>query len=219
MRRRLILALVWLIGIAGCAACGTSSSNKQQAAPAASAVARTRTVNTQRAAATTAATSATALPTASLTATRASSAKPTAASDIDALKTAGLPIGKIDTYTASSDPNHLLGRPGEYTSKVNFADTRLPADTDAQGNLSVGGGGSIEVSDSASAAEKRAAYVATIAQSAPIFNEYDFRAGVVLLRLSSQLTPDQAKQYTDALTKIVQEPVIAVTAEPATPAP
>src|SRR6266480_581810 len=41
---------------------------------------------------------------------------------LQGLKAKGLPIGAVTTYTAASDPNHLLGRPGQYTDKVSFKD-------------------------------------------------------------------------------------------------
>ena len=34
------------------------------------------------------------------------------------LKAAGLPVSKMIVYTATTDPNHELGRQGGYTSKV-----------------------------------------------------------------------------------------------------
>ena len=40
------------------------------------------------------------------------------------LKAAGQPVRALITYTAVSDPNHLLGRQGEYTSKVAWQDPR-----------------------------------------------------------------------------------------------
>jgi len=43
------------------------------------------------------------------------------------LAAAGLPIGKIVVYTATSDPNALLGRQGGYTSKTAWADERALA--------------------------------------------------------------------------------------------
>ena len=38
----------------------------------------------------------------------------------NALKDAGLPIWKIEVWTAETDPNEKLGRPNEYTSKIDF---------------------------------------------------------------------------------------------------
>jgi len=36
------------------------------------------------------------------------------------LKAAGLPVRRLIIFTASTDPNHLLGRQGGYTSKVEW---------------------------------------------------------------------------------------------------
>lgn len=58
-----------------------------------------------------------------------------------ALKAKGLLIGTVVVYTAETDTNKLLGRPNQYTSKVNFADTSLDQpdpndpDTDSIGKL------------------------------------------------------------------------------------
>src|SRR5256885_634879 len=46
------------------------------------------------------------------------------------LKAAGLPMANIVIYTAETDTNHLLGRPGQYTGKANWNDTRDPDTTD-----------------------------------------------------------------------------------------
>src|SRR5258708_6830262 len=46
----------------------------------------------------------------------------TAAQILQLLKAQGLPIGAGIIYTAENDANHLLGRPGQYTGKVNFID-------------------------------------------------------------------------------------------------
>ena len=55
-----------------------------------------------------------------------------------ALQVSGLEMKNIIVYTEETDTNHLLGRPNQYTSKVNFADTRLeqPEDkTDPAGGI------------------------------------------------------------------------------------
>jgi hypothetical protein len=44
-----------------------------------------------------------------------------------ALKAAGLPVRHLIVYTASTDPNHLLGRQGGYMSKVAWQDRRAIA--------------------------------------------------------------------------------------------
>jgi len=122
---------------------------------------------------------------------------PTARQVVLRLKALGIPIGAFKTYTVSSDENHLLGRPGQYTSKVNFRDTRLPA-----AKFDISGGGSVEVFASNADAQRRYKYVHAVTQSASMFVEYEYLDGRVFLRLSSTLTPQQAKAYAAALKHI-----------------
>lgn len=145
-------------------------------------------------------------PTATRTATPASvhptSAAPailTASQVTAALRQAGLPITKVTAYTAADDPNHLLGRPGQYTSKTEFADTGIHGEA---GN-GVAAGGSVEVYPAAGQAMTRARYIQRIVQAAPALGvEYDYVAGDVVLRVSGQLTPAEAAGYGKALAKI-----------------
>lgn len=123
---------------------------------------------------------------------------PTAQQVIFKLKTAGMPIGKFKVYNERNDGNHLLGRPGQYTSKVNFRDKRVPA----SGDFDVTGGGAVEVFASKADAKRRYDYVSAIAKS-PLFSEYDYLEGKVLLRLSHILTPTQAKRYEASLRRLV----------------
>jgi hypothetical protein len=121
----------------------------------------------------------------------------TAASVVNALRDAGLPISGVVVYTASSDPNHLLGRPAEYTSKAAFTDRRInPAEVAdaAAGSIDLGGG--VEVFTDSTAARSRAEYISSLEQATPVLgSEYDYLAGRVLLRISSRLTPAQAERY------------------------
>ncbi|MCQ8193897.1 hypothetical protein [Streptomyces rugosispiralis] len=58
------------------------------------------------------------------------------------------------TITAANDPNHLLGRPGQYTSKVTFADSRVQkADASGFKPGDVELGGAVEVFDNPAAAK------------------------------------------------------------------
>ena len=111
------------------------------------------------------------------------------ASDVlNAFIEASLPIGETEIYTEETDPNELLGRPDSYTSKVNFADTRLE-----QGeNLT---GGSIEVFAVQKDAETRKDYIESIFEAMPFMSEYIYIKGTMLLRLSYSLTPEQAQEY------------------------
>jgi hypothetical protein len=120
-----------------------------------------------------------------------------AATILGGLKAQGLPIGESVAYTAESDPNKLLGRPGGYTSKVAWRDTRL-GDPLLTG---VDAGGSIEVYADPAGAQRRGEYVRSIAESSPMFAEYTYVHGRAVLRISRELTSDQAEQYHAALTE------------------
>ncbi|WP_319052683.1 hypothetical protein [Streptomyces europaeiscabiei] len=99
-------------------------------------------------------------------------------------------------YTAATDPNKLLGRPGGYTSKADFTDDRAKPKLDDE----VQNGGSVEVFEDPAAAEDRAKFIAETLKAAKIFGtEYHYVNGGVLLRVSGALTPDQAAEYEAAL--------------------
>jgi hypothetical protein len=115
------------------------------------------------------------------------------------LKAKGLPVGESVTYTDATDLNHLLGRPGQYTGKINFKDTRTPDSGNHDVAIEVGDGGSIEVFATAADATKRFTYVQGIATSSALFAEYDFQDGLGVLRVSKMLTPAQAQAYLTAL--------------------
>ena len=118
-----------------------------------------------------------------------------AATVLDLLKARGLPIGETVTYTAESDPNKLLGRPGGYASKVAWRDSRVTPDTE----MGVSAGGSVEMFDTVESARARKEYVSKIAASSPLFSEYTFVQGRIVVRVSHDLTPEQAEQYAAVL--------------------
>lgn len=96
---------------------------------------------------------------------------------------ARFPLKDAKTYTAEDDPNKLLGRPGQYLTKVGW---KLD-----------GGDATIEVFRNAEDAKTRADYVGQIAKSAPMFLQYIYvnpkRSAV--LRLPKELTPAKAKDW------------------------
>lgn len=106
-------------------------------------------------------------------------------------------------YTEADDPNKLMGRPGGYTSKTAFYDSRiskealLGAKDDA-----ITRGGSVEVFETEKAVSARYEYVKAIAESSSLFTEYDYVSGTALLRVSKELTPSQAREYEAALKQI-----------------
>lgn len=106
-----------------------------------------------------------------------------------------------EPITAESDPNQLLGRPGGYTSAMSFSDLRVPAEPLPPEPGSIAAGGKVEVFESAEDAQRRFEYVQTVTRSAPIFGEYTYLSGPVVLRVARGLTPDQASEYETALTE------------------
>jgi hypothetical protein len=107
------------------------------------------------------------------------------------------------TVTADNDPNHLLGRPNQYTSKVTFTDGRIKeADVEGTKEGDVERGGAVEVFADPAAATARAKYIQAVTQSLPALAEYDYVHGTVLVRVSHYLTPEQAGQYKAAADKL-----------------
>ena len=116
----------------------------------------------------------------------------TAIQIVQALKMKGLHIGATVAYTAETDQNHLLGRPGQYTSSASFKDTRIGDVVD----FGVSTGGSVETFATTADAQRRFAYLQALSTSGnALFAEYEYLDGLALLRVSSQLTPTQAKAY------------------------
>ena len=128
---------------------------------------------------------------------------PQSASEVlQELKDNEMPIGESIAYTAKNDPNDLLGRPNQYTSKVMFNDHRLNPDPMAK-EFDVQNGGSIEVFKDEEDAIARTKYLKNLTKSFSPFAEYSYREGTVLLRLSHRLTPKQASEYENALKDIL----------------
>ena len=112
------------------------------------------------------------------------------------LKAAGLPVRHLIVYTPATDPNHLMGRQGGYTSKVAWVDPRTikagagnPASD--RGGTEFGGG--IEVFPTAATARVRYEYLRGF--QPPFGDGYDYLDGTAILRLSQYLTPAQAHAY------------------------
>ncbi len=126
----------------------------------------------------------------------------TAEDIVNALKDAGLTITNMDVYTAENDPNSLLGRPNQYTSKVNFIDSRIEEEVSER--IGVQNGGSVEMFNTIEDAETRFNYISEISKTAPMFNEYEYINGKVILRVSRLLTPEQAAEYENTLSELLK---------------
>lgn len=124
-------------------------------------------------------TAAAAIAAAALAGCSASTAAPAAVSPSAEHIATAMGVTRYTAYNARTDPNQLLGRQGEYTSKVNWG---------AGGD---GGDNSIEVFPTAAGAKGREAYVKLF--RCPFGDGYDHVHGTALLRLACSLTPAQAK--------------------------
>lgn len=116
---------------------------------------------------------------------------------VNALKESGLPIGNMIVYTEETDTNNLLGRPKQYTSKVNFADTRI--DQYSSDNPT---GGSVEVFSNADDASARLKYIEKASSGIPVLQQYMYLKTNVLLRIDYDLTPEQAAEYEKAFKEL-----------------
>ena len=110
-------------------------------------------------------------------------------------------IGKIVVYTEETDSNNLLGRPNQYTSKVNFADNRISQEYVEENDAK---GGTIEVFNNKTDMKKRKEYIEQISNSSSMFAQYIYSKGNVLLRLEIDLTPEQAQEYEKIFNQIVK---------------
>ncbi len=128
-------------------------------------------------------------------------AAPTAESVEAYLAGKGLPITGVIAYDASTDPNHLLGRPNGYLSKVAWQDPRIPQTDQSSDPGGIEWGGGIEVFPTVAAATSRASYLSSLGQSSSLLvNEYDYVLGPILMRISGTFIPTTAQGYEAALT-------------------
>jgi hypothetical protein len=131
--------------------------------------------------------------------TEAKRAISTAVELTSALRSNGLPIGRVVILDTRTDPNHLLGRPGQYTSKTLWADSRYP-----QVDPSNLPDNTIEVFPTVQSAIDRQRYVDAVIKGTPLLTQYIFREGRYVMRLQKEIVPDEAAQYEQALKQISQ---------------
>lgn len=111
-----------------------------------------------------------------------------------------LSIDNVIVYTAETDKNELLGKDGQYTSKINFAD----ANVEQKGEELDPVGGSIEVFENNEDADKRYEYIKEVTSSISALNQHLYLHGKYLLRIDNQLSVDQADEYNKAFAEIVE---------------
>ncbi|CAO5182065.1 conserved hypothetical protein [Frankia sp. AiPs1] len=119
------------------------------------------------------------------------------------LRAAGLPLRTTKVYTAATDPDHLLGTSGGYTSRVAFRDTRVGSN-EVRGAPAgaIERGGAIEVFSDVSSAQRRARGLLTVTTGHDLVAEHVYRRGAIVLRVSLVLTDTQARGYETALTRL-----------------
>lgn len=115
----------------------------------------------------------------------------TAEDILAAFKKEGLPIGETVVYSAATDPNNRLGRPGQYTGKASWVDTRVKQSEFSNGPA----GGTVEVFAGQKELAARRDYIKSVQEGMPMLQQYIFESGNALLRLEFALTPDQAAEY------------------------
>jgi hypothetical protein len=123
----------------------------------------------------------------------------TADNVISSFKEAKLPITNVVNLTAENDPNKLLGRPNQYIAKINWTDAQIAT----SGEPGLDTGGTLEVFNNADDMKARQEYIKAVIKGIAPFAEYSYGKGIFLLRLSHNLTPDQAKQYEDVFSKLL----------------
>jgi hypothetical protein len=119
------------------------------------------------------------------------------------LRAAGLHVTNVTVYTETSDPNHLMGRQGGYTSKTAWVDPGAVKAGDAGSPSSDPGGiewgGGIEVFPTVAGARARLEELRSF--KPPFGDGYDYLVGTAILRLSNYLTPPQAHRYDAAFSQ------------------
>lgn len=102
----------------------------------------------------------------------------------------------VKVWTPETDPNQLMGRPGQYVSSATLVDSRT-ACTDAQPGVDCGA--TVEVFASEAEAAQRAAYIDSILKGSTMLGtEYHTLEGATLLRVTGKLPPAQNEVYAAA---------------------
>lgn len=104
---------------------------------------------------------------------------------LQSLKGAGLDLEITSIYTEETDPNHNLGRPGQYTGKADFAIGSAKKNT-------------LETFANAADCDAREEYLSAYADpslGAFGLNQYMYKTEFAILRVSYDITPSKAEEY------------------------
>lgn len=106
-------------------------------------------------------------------------------------------VTEVIEITEDNDPNNLIGRPNGYVAASVLVDSRLPRCTDPGTDC----GATIEQWPDEAAAQKRSDYIQAMLESMPMLGqEWNTVNGGLLLRVSGELKPSEAKAYETAFT-------------------
>lgn len=110
---------------------------------------------------------------------------------------ANISCENLIVYDEETDDNKLLGRPGAYTSKVNFNDAHISSEDDHPCT--------IEVFENHEDAVKRQEYVKSVLEkySHMLHNQYFFLRENVLIRIPYALVPSLANKYDAVLEDLI----------------
>ena len=118
------------------------------------------------------------------------------AESVTALIAAAVDVTTVP-ITEDNDPNNLLGRPNGYVAAIVIKDSRL---ADCGDDVGVDCGATVEEWPDAEAAKTRADYIAALQKDSPMLgSEYHYLDGPVLVRVSGELKPSEAKEYETAV--------------------
>lgn len=113
-------------------------------------------------------------------------------------------------YDELSDPNELLGRPGQYFAKATWRDARIRPDQDDPNRMDVDLGGTVELFRTPAEFEARRQYLELLTTSGvPWFVSYQYARWPVILRVSKALPPSLAAEYDRVLGEILEQAVRA----------
>lgn len=142
-----------------------------------------------------------ALPSAAQPADGASAAMTDSEEALAILRAMNVDTSAAFTFTETTDPNKLLGQPNQYHSKVNFALTSLDPNAKENADLSVDQGGAIEVFSTTADAINRQQLVLSRMETYFSYTDYTFLYGHALLRLSSNLRPEEVGELVTVFMK------------------
>lgn len=119
----------------------------------------------------------------------------TALSVAESIKATIPEVAELIEITEDNDPNSLIGRPNGYVAASVLVDSRLPRCTDLGADCGV----MIEQWPDQATAQNRKDYIQSVLKPMPMLGqEWNTVEGDLLLRVSGELKPSEAKAYETA---------------------